>query len=162
MKKKIIVLLFIIILGSIFWLSNKDASASNVQSNTLLVKLGVVTEEQMKENTPYVQKMKSLIRNLAHFTIYYVLGGVTFLIFVIVLKQKKYVIFSAMLFLLIYAILDEIHQYFVPGRSFQFIDIRTDFVGGMLGILTVAGIYKVYDIRSRQKNGNEQSNFRDN
>lgn len=43
----------------------------------------------------------------------------------------KYVIFWVVLA----GLTDEIHQYFVPGRSMDIIDLTADIIGGFLGIL---------------------------
>jgi len=36
-----------------------------------------------------------------------------------------------------YAILDEIHQSFIPGRSTELLDLLADFLGSLLGLLIV-------------------------
>ncbi|MBS7359861.1 MAG: VanZ family protein, partial [Oscillospiraceae bacterium] len=40
-----------------------------------------------------------------------------------------------------YAWLDEIHQYFVPGRAFQLYDLTIDLTGIFLGTLTFWFLY---------------------
>jgi VanZ family protein len=35
----------------------------------------------------------------------------------------------------VYGISDEIHQYFVPGRSADVMDVAADFIGAALGVL---------------------------
>jgi len=47
------------------------------------------------------------------------------------------VIFSTTL----YGLTDEIHQYFVPGRTFEFLDIGMDFLGAILALIII-GLYK--------------------
>lgn len=39
---------------------------------------------------------------------------------------------------LAYAVSDEIHQYFVPGRSCELRDVFIDFSGSVLGIILIA------------------------
>ena len=43
------------------------------------------------------------------------------------------VIFSTTL----YGITDEIHQYFVPGRTFEFFDVGMDFLGAILALIII-------------------------
>ena len=78
------------------------------------------------------------IRQLAHFTLYFLLGittsnainnGFNFR------KPIAYGISGGIC--IIYAISDEIHQYFVPGRSCRLIDIGIDSMGILTGILLV-------------------------
>lgn len=40
-----------------------------------------------------------------------------------------------------YGISDEIHQYFVPGRSADVMDAAADFVGAALGVLIYMGLF---------------------
>ena len=48
-------------------------------------------------------------------------------------SRYKNVAFSlAILIALVYGISDEMHQYFVPGRSFDFLDMGLDFLGACL------------------------------
>jgi VanZ family protein len=35
----------------------------------------------------------------------------------------------------LYALSDEIHQLFVPGRTFQLMDLALDLLGGMIGLI---------------------------
>ncbi|MBI2507924.1 VanZ family protein [Candidatus Woesearchaeota archaeon] len=43
------------------------------------------------------------------------------------------VVFSTTL----YGLTDEIHQYFVPGRTFEFLDIGMDFLGAILALIVL-------------------------
>ena len=47
------------------------------------------------------------------------------------------VVFSTTL----YGLTDEIHQYFVPGRTFEFLDIGMDFLGAILALVLIK-LYK--------------------
>ncbi len=48
-------------------------------------------------------------------------------------SRKSFV--SCFLFCVLYALSDEIHQYFVPGRAFRSFDILVDSLGSLCGIL---------------------------
>ena len=83
------------------------------------------------------------IRNYAHFFLFFILGTALALSISFSYGGKlhdKYVI--ALIISIIYAISDEIHQIFVPGRSFQFTDILTDSAGSLLGIAIIGFILK--------------------
>ena len=47
------------------------------------------------------------------------------------------VVFSTTL----YGLTDEIHQHFVPGRTFEFLDIGMDFIGAVLALVLIK-LYK--------------------
>ena len=51
----------------------------------------------------------------------------------------------------LYAVTDEIHQLFVPGRSGQITDVILDSCGGLIGAVLSATI--LYLIRKRKKDG---------
>ena len=53
----------------------------------------------------------------------------------------------AFLLSLLYGVTDEVHQYFVPQRAFQVIDIFIDAFGALLGL----GVYAFYRLKRAQK-----------
>lgn len=67
-----------------------------------------------------------------HLVAYFVLG---FLISLAIRKtwQVKHPVFVTVLLCLLYGISDEIHQIYVPGRTFQLIDLVNDVLGAALG-----------------------------
>ena len=90
-----------------------------------------------------------LVRKAAHFSIYTLLG--------ILLSSAVRATFSGykrlwLPFILgaLYAVSDEFHQSFVPGRSCELRDMAIDSSGVLLGVLLVAG---VCCLLSRRKDG---------
>jgi len=67
---------------------------------------------------------------IAHFVLYFILGFffMNFLHFYVKNTIKK--ILYYFLLIILYSVFDEIHQYFVPGRYFEIIDILTNIIGG--------------------------------
>jgi VanZ family protein len=59
------------------------------------------------------------------------------------LLLNKYSLFMALAFTSIYGASDELHQYFVPGRSCDIFDWLADVVGAILGVIFIL-IYKKY------------------
>lgn len=47
----------------------------------------------------------------------------------------------AMIIAILYAFIDEIHQYYVPGRSFSQMDLFKDFAGVLIAWLVVGRFY---------------------
>ena len=50
---------------------------------------------------------------------------------------------------LLYGVLDEIHQFFIPTRYFDVVDILCDSIGTILGVLFCLIIYKAYKRKKR-------------
>ncbi|WNF37385.1 VanZ family protein [Bacillaceae bacterium IKA-2] len=82
-----------------------------------------------------------LLRKGAHFTFFFILG---FLIYraLWASKCKNYLNFiGSFLFVVLYAVSDELHQAFTPNRTPLVEDIVLDSVGGLTGILFAFAIY---------------------
>lgn len=93
-----------------------------------------------------------LLRSLAHFILYLGLGFLTFLMFTCYKKAKAYYYAATTCFL--FSLTDEFHQFFVPGRSAQLIDIIVDFAGAISGILIYTLFLKlIVKIRRKFKKG---------
>jgi VanZ family protein len=56
----------------------------------------------------------------------------------------------SILFCLLYASSDEIHQIFVPGRGCLFTDVMIDFSGSIIGSLTMLGLAMVMKQKSKK------------
>ena len=119
----------------IFRLSSQVADDSNNLSlgiTGLLHKLidGFITVNEEAAN--------HIVRKSAHFTAYLILGilALNALSSSGISKWKKEIIIS-LLICVLYAVSDEIHQLFVPGRSGQPGDVLIDSLGAGVGI----GIY---------------------
>ena len=82
-------------------------------------------------------KASFVVRKTAHLTEYAILGF-ALLLHVMALQQKMNIRFpglSAFLVGTLYAVSDEVHQLFVPGRSGEGKDVLLDSVGVLLGVL---------------------------
>jgi len=69
-----------------------------------------------------------ILRKIAHFSVYFILNFLLFRSIIQTNKSNKTIFYST-LFSILYAISDEIHQYFVPTRNFSFVDILIDSAG---------------------------------
>lgn len=123
-KNKISLLLVILWMIFIFVMSSFDATSSSNQSNFIV---DIITSII---NIKDIGLLSLIIRKLAHFIEYFILG--VLVINFITRYDKKIII--AILLCIIYATSDEIHQIFVPGRSCQIIDIMIDSLGSIMGI----------------------------
>lgn len=150
MRKNILrVILMTLLLGTffiIFGFSSQDAEKSgNLSSSVTKLILG------QEEREDIVERAESVIRKIAHFCIYTLVG---FLLMALVstydLEENKRIRISLGIGIL-YATSDEIHQLFIPGRSGQITDIILDSMGVIIGILFLLIIVEI-DKRKRKNN----------
>ena len=88
----------------------------------------------------------SLVRKAAHLLIYLALGVTTANTVRHITSNRKRVFLISLCWSSFYALTDEIHQYFVPGRSCMWQDWVLDTVGVLIGI----GLVFLY-MRRREK-----------
>lgn len=152
--KKFKLLLVILWMIIIFCFSNQPADDSSNLSNSFINNTIIRVYEVFNKNVTDIEKEYILerysmpIRKFAHFTIYFILGILLF----IYLKDyniNRPFIYS-LLICFIYAITDEIHQYFVIGRYCFFIDVLIDSIGSITGIMGINGI-SIFNTRIFQK-----------
>ena len=145
MKNKMIAALLLIwvlvIAGGIFWFSSKTGEESGDMSQN-------VTDEIFDSQPPVDEetgkKRHHIVRKSAHVLEYGVLGNAIciFLFFItdaaFIRERSRYLLaLWAWGGATVYAVTDEIHQIFVPGRGPSVIDVTIDAVGAFLGVLAV-------------------------
>lgn len=128
----------------IFSLSSQNAETSSQTSGSVIESVAEIfypgfsdmTETQQNE---IIGALQFIVRKTAHFTLYAVLGALSFLS-VISYRSLKYRlrIFLSAGICLLYAASDEFHQLFVAGRSGEIRDICIDFCGSLLAITVLA------------------------
>lgn len=77
------------------------------------------------------------VRHFSHMAEYIPMGLCITLLCMLNLKVRKKKTLSVLIALAIsvlYAISDELHQRYVPGRSFELVDIWRDFMGACIGV----------------------------
>lgn len=77
-----------------------------------------------------------IVRKAAHFSVYAMLGVLS----LIACRNSKFKLYGLVcaVICLLYAVSDEIHQYFVEGRSCELRDVLIDFSGSLVGILAIS------------------------
>lgn len=90
-----------------------------------------------------VQEWQDTVRKTAHLTIYMMLGTVSMLALLQHKIGRRRQVVGALGISVAYAISDEVHQFFVSGRSPQVSDVFIDGVGALIGILLVLIILKL-------------------
>ena len=135
-------ILLIVNMSFIFGFSSEKASASTKTSKKVTETILEITvsgfrEKPRSEQKKLISKTDSIVRTLAHFSEYTLLGFLFALHFSFYNLKTIKKAFLAVAGCLIYAITDEIHQIYVPGRSFQFSDLLVDTSGGVLGVMVL-------------------------
>lgn len=126
MKNKPSIILMLLWMFLIFLMSSFNATDSANQSNFIV---NIISNILNIEN---VRLLSLIIRKVAHFTEYLILGTLVINMFTKNNAKKTYLL--SILLCIIYAISDEIHQIFTPGRACQIKDILIDSVGSITGI----------------------------
>lgn len=123
---KLSIVLVLIWASLIFIMSSFDATDSSNQSNFIV---NIISNIFNIEN---VKLLSIIIRKLAHYTEYLILGILVINMFTKNNISKSYLL--SIILCVIYATSDEIHQLFIPGRACQIKDILIDSVGSITGI----------------------------
>ena len=121
----------------IFLFSNDTGEVSTKKSDGLIIgTIEFLLERDLTdaEKIKYIDWFVTPVRKGAHLLVYFVLGY----LMIYTLKEfrlvdKRTYIYAVILCML-YAVSDEVHQYFVPGRSAGVIDVVIDTVGSSLGV----------------------------
>lgn len=127
----------------IFNLSSQVAEQSN-ELSTGITEVIIIIIEKVDPNADFdIHAFNHIIRKNAHFFAYFVLG-----ILVINAFRRSGVfgyksIVLALLICVLYAVSDEVHQYFVPGRGPGVKDVFIDSAGAVVGIMLYLGISKL-------------------
>ena len=128
----------------IFCLSSQNADMSSQTSGSIIESIADVfypdfSDLSEEKQDDIISSLQFIVRKAAHFSLYAVLGVLSFLS-VISYRNLKYgfrLLISGGICLL-YAASDEFHQLFVAGRSCEFRDVCIDFCGAALAITVLA------------------------
>lgn len=130
------IILIIIWMITIFRFSGQIGTESGNTSRKFTVQIiKIITGKNLSINEPFIDNIQLFIRKLAHFSIY-TIGGFLIMNYYYGTDKKEYkkIIYS-IIFGGSYAITDEIHQVFVPGRSGNIFDVGIDTLGVITGVL---------------------------
>lgn len=125
----------IIWMGIIFYLSHQVAADSSQLSSGITEFIVNGVNSIFPKLNLEVTQISFFIRKTAHFTAYFILGSLLLHAFwrsgVVGFRGVGLSLMVAVL----YAISDEIHQLFVPGRSGEVRDVLLDSAGALTGIV---------------------------
>ena len=123
----------------IFYLSSEGSDASSGRSDVI-----VQTVQSWGVATTGTDFMTFLVRKSAHIIAYFIFGGLAYN----VIRHYKLPVRRALLasgaIVLVYALSDEFHQLFVPGRSGELRDVVIDTAAGVVGVCLAYFIHRKY------------------
>ncbi len=153
MKVKIIRTILIVLLlctfGIIFGFSSQNSTKSSGISGKITIKITSniksIQEKNETEKAQILHKVEHIIRKIAHFSIYTVVGLLLMLLCKTYNIKELDRIAICLIIGIIYATSDEIHQVFVPGRGPLFTDVLIDSMGVTVGMLIGKVSTKIYE-----------------
>ena len=145
----ILVLLLLVTFGMIFNFSNQDSkksgSTSQKVTEAITKDIKAIQELNKNEKAKVIDQIENIIRKIAHFSLYALVGFLLMSLLITYNINEKNKIISTVTIGAIYAISDEFHQSFIPGRSGQASDVFLDTLGTTIGGLFILLIIKIVD-----------------
>ena len=126
-------------MGIIFFMSHQPGEVSSSQSDLVLKLFKFIGIEL---NDYFGELATLIIRKAAHFSEYMILFLLAYNVSRYYKIKDKNIKFYLIIFVFLYACSDEVHQYFIPGRSMAFKDVLIDTSGGIFGCIIVSIIEK--------------------
>lgn len=140
------IVLIMIWMITVFCFSGQQGSESGDTSRRFTVAIiRILTGKSLELDDPFIEGVQLVIRKLAHFTVY-AIGGFLIMNYAYTTDKtmKQKVLYSIALGGC-YAITDELHQFFVPGRNGNFIDVGIDTLGVITGVFVYWALRKVIE-----------------
>lgn len=103
------------------------------------------------QQTFIVSELNFFVRKLAHFSVYTALGMIVYTAVIssgVPLKRKR---LCSLAMCVLYAVIDEVHQYFIPDRSMRLRDVFIDSMGSLFGIIIISVIVIICKYFRNQK-----------
>ena len=146
--RAILIILLLCTFYIIFGCSSQDGeesgSTSRKVTQTILEKSNRYNRLEEEEKEQVSLRTEKIIRKIAHFSIYTVVGLLLMgLVCTYKVKDKWRVIITIIIGIL-YATSDEFHQSFSPGRTPKITDVYIDTLGVILGVLLTLLIRAIY------------------
>ena len=140
--KWMLFVMMIVCMSGIFMFSSQTGEQSNNISGTLTEKIAEsdLSGDRIGESYEERDRFNTALRKYAHFMMFFVLGLLA-AAFAQLAFAKLYTRLGYPLGVsLVWALVDEVHQMYVPGRTGQPMDVLIDFIGALLATAVVAAI----------------------
>ena len=138
------------VMALIFFFSSQTATVSSETSSGITRKIAeIIAAIAGSEDDESIRHfLHVIVRKAAHFTLFFMLAlSVANTVWQLFKAEKMKLLLGTLAFCLFYAIADEVHQMFVPGRAAMFIDVIIDFCGALCGCGLFIIIFCLYKRR---------------
>lgn len=147
-----IILIIIWMIAIFIFSSQKGTESGNTSRKFTIAIIQIITGKNLALEDPFVEGIQLFIRKLAHFTIY-AIGGFLIMNYAYTTeKTMKQKMLYSITFGAGYAVTDELHQFFVFGRSAQVLDVAIDTAGVIIGVLIYLALRKLAEFVRNKNN----------
>lgn len=157
-KKTVLTVAVFLWMALIFMFSNQNKTVSGslsspIQDAVFNSTLGNKEYETVKQRNMVRVRIGKIVRSSAHFFLFAVLGGLSFAALMTYKMKLWQSAILASLWSWLYSFVDEIHQIFVPGRTFELSDICVDASGVLLGVGVAVCTAYIMMAKRKKENG---------
>lgn len=146
--RAILIILLLCTFYIIFGFSSQDGeesgSTSRKVTQTILEKSNRYNRLEEEEKEQVSLRTEKIIRKIAHFSIYTAVGLLLMGLLCTYKIKDKWKVIITIISGILYAISDEFHQSFSPGRTPKITDVYIDTLGVILGVLLTLLIRAIY------------------
>lgn len=158
----------IFIILSVFWMGFITYNTSQVgeisNNRSVLITKKIINKTQVvinykvnnsdnsviiKNDSEFIKKLNIYIRKFAHGFEFFVLALLVFLTLKSFNIKSREVIIYTLFIILLYAVIDEYRQLYIPGRNSNVKDVVIDFTGGIIGVIILQFIISIKKIISK-------------
>ena len=122
-------LVVVLVVSYSYYCSDKTDIESLKDSNIILEKLNLVSKEDIKNETGNYKTYSRIIRQIAHLIMYAFITMFVYLFILVLTGENILSGIVTLVFVLLYAYFDEMHQERIAGRGFERIDLIVDSFG---------------------------------
>lgn len=160
--KKIFIILCIFWMGFIAYNTSQTGESSN--NTSVSITKGIINKTQsvinnnvnnsdslaiIRNDSEFIIKLNKYIRKFAHGFEFLVLALLIFLTLKYFNIKNMDCIIYTLFIVLLYAVIDEYRQLYIPGRNSSVRDIVIDFIGGIVGVIILQFIISFKKIISK-------------
>ncbi len=143
-------LLLILWMTFIFLMSMQPAEQSSQLSGGIVSKLIAALFHNfdslsLQQQSNMTNIITFIVRKAAHFSEYFILSVLAYFAVPVIKSNVRYI--TAFVICVLYAVSDEIHQYFVPGRACRVLDICIDTLGILVALFVIFIILNLFKRR---------------
>lgn len=142
---------FYIIFGFSSQNGEESGGISKRITNFILEKSSKYNNLEQTKKEEVSKRTERIIRKIAHFSIYTLVGFLLMALFSTYENiKRKYQIYISAIIGILYAISDEIHQSFTPGRGPKITDVFIDSLGVFFGMTVILLIVEIINRKNKK------------